>query len=297
MSKARREIAQALSGVDVVIEVVDARLPVSSSNPILEKLRGGKPCVKVLNKQDLADPGLTKAWVRHFAARSGVAAVPVEAKNRKEAGAVLRQCRSLVPHKGRPGRTLRVMVVGIPNVGKSTLINTLAGKGIARVGDKPAITTCRQQVNLPNHIILDDTPGLLWPDLRDHYGALRLAASGAIGDSGFDSVEAACFAIAFLLQRYPGALIRTLPLRRRRDRPGPSPGGDRPPPRLPAQRWSRCDSRRRVLPEGPAGGKIRAGFLRGAGRRIPRSPGRGRPAGGAGRKLTLPENGNDGNRP
>ena len=211
MSKARREIAQALSGVDVVIEVVDARLPVSSSNPILEKLRGGKPCVKVLNKQDLADPGLTKAWVRHFAARSGVAAVPVEAKNRKEAGAVLRQCRSLVPHKGRPGRTLRVMVVGIPNVGKSTLINTLAGKGIARVGDKPAITTCRQQVNLPNHIILDDTPGLLWPDLRDHYGALRLAASGAIGDSGFDSVEAACFAIAFLLQRYPGALIQRYP--------------------------------------------------------------------------------------
>jgi ribosome biogenesis GTPase A len=211
MTKARREIAQALSAVDVVIEVVDARLPLSSSNPILEKLHGGKPCVKVLNKQDLADPGVTRAWVRHFAAQSGVAAVPVEAKSRKEAGAILRRCRSLAPHKGRPGRTLRVMVVGIPNVGKSTLINTLAGKGIARVGDKPAITTCKQQVNLPNHIILDDTPGLLWPDLRDHNCALRLAASGAIGDSAFDSVEVACFAIAFMLQRYPEALVQNYP--------------------------------------------------------------------------------------
>jgi ribosome biogenesis GTPase A len=211
MTKARREIAQALSGIDVVIEVVDARLPMSSSNPILEKLRGGKPCVKVLNKQDLADPGVTRAWVRHFAAQSGVAAVPVEAKNRKEAGAILRRCRSLVPHKGRAGRSLRVMVVGIPNVGKSTLINTLAGKGIARVGDKPALTTCRQQVNLPNHIILDDTPGLLWPNLGSHDAGLRLAASGAIGASAFDTVEVACFAIDFLLQRYPQALTQRYP--------------------------------------------------------------------------------------
>ena len=211
MTKARREIAEALAGVDVVIEVVDARLPASSSNPILQKLRGNKPCVKVLNKQDLADPGVTRAWARHFAGQKGVVAVPVEAKNRRETGAILRRCRSLAPHKGRPGRSLRVMVVGIPNVGKSTLINTLAGKGITRVGDKPAITTCRQQVNLPNHILLDDTPGLLWPNLRDQQGALRLAASGAIGTDAFDTVDVACFAIAFMLQRYPEGLIRSYP--------------------------------------------------------------------------------------
>jgi ribosome biogenesis GTPase A len=211
MTKARREIAEALSGVDVVIEVVDARLPAASSNPILQKLRGAKPCVKVLNKQDLADPGVTKAWVRHFAAQKGVVALPVEAKNRRETGAILRRCRSLAPHKGRAGRNLRVMVVGIPNVGKSTLINTLAGKGITRVGDKPAITTCRQQVNLPNHIILDDTPGLLWPNLSDQQGALRLAASGAIGPDAFDTAEVAFFAIAFMLQRYPEGLIRSYP--------------------------------------------------------------------------------------
>ena len=211
MTKARREIAEALAIVDVVIEVVDARLPVSSSNPTLQELRGRKPCVKVLNKQDLADQNVTREWVRHFSAQNGVRALAVEAKNRREVGEILRRCRSLAPHKGRAGRNLRVMVVGIPNVGKSTLINTLAGKSIARVGDKPAITTCKQQINLPNHIILDDTPGLLWPDLHDQHGALRLAASGAIDAGAFDTVEVACFAIAFMLQRYPEALIRSYP--------------------------------------------------------------------------------------
>jgi ribosome biogenesis GTPase A len=195
----------------VVIEVVDARLPVSSSNPTLQELRGSKPCVKAINKQDLADPTVTKAWVRHFSGQGGVLALPVEAKNRREAKEILRRCQSLAPHKGRPGRNLRVMVVGIPNVGKSTLINSLAGKSIARVGDKPAITTCKQQINLPNHIILDDTPGLLWPNLSDQQGALRLAATGAIGASAFDTADVACFAIAFLLQRYPEALNESYP--------------------------------------------------------------------------------------
>ena len=211
MTKARREIAEALAIVDVVIEVVDARLPVSSSNPILQELRGKKPCLKVLNKQDLADPAVTREWVRHFAGQSGVVALAIEAKNRKSVNEILRRCRSLVPHKGRPGRNLRAMVVGIPNVGKSTLTNTLAGKSIARVGDKPAITTCKQQINLPGNIILDDTPGLLWPDLHDQQGALRLAASGAIGSGAFETDEVACFALAFMLRRYSEGLVRTFP--------------------------------------------------------------------------------------
>ncbi|HKK01301.1 MAG TPA: ribosome biogenesis GTPase YlqF [Desulfuromonadales bacterium] len=211
MSKARKEIATALSGVDAVIEIVDARLPASSSNPILQALRGSKPCLKVLNKQDLADPAATREWLRHFAGEDGVVALAIEAKDRKSVNEILRRCKSLVPHKGKPGRNLRAMVVGIPNVGKSTLINTLAGKAIARVGDKPAITTCRQQINLAGNIILDDTPGLLWPDLRDQQGALRLAASGAIGTSAFDTVEVACFALDFLLRRYPQGLVSSYP--------------------------------------------------------------------------------------
>ena len=212
MTRAKREIGEALAIVDVVIEVVDARLPRSSSNPLLQKLRKNKPCVKVLNKQDLADPFVTKEWVQFFEAEKGVLALPIEAKNRHEAGQILRLCQKLIPHKGKPGRTLRAMVVGIPNVGKSTLINTLAGKKIARVGDKPAITTCKQQIKLANHIVLDDTPGLLWPDLRDQLGAFRLATSGAIGANAFDSKDVAHFAIAFMLERYRDALVSSYPL-------------------------------------------------------------------------------------
>lgn len=212
MTKARREIREALAIVDVVIEVIDARLPRSSSNPLLQKLRGVKPCVKVLNKQDLADPLVTREWVKHFEAEAGVLALPIEAKNRHEAGQVLRLCQKLIPHKGVPGRTLRVMVVGIPNVGKSTLINTLAGKKIARVGDKPAITTCKQQIKLANHIVLDDTPGILWPDLRDQLGAFRLATSGAVGANAFDAKEVAYFALAYMLERYRTPLSQHYPL-------------------------------------------------------------------------------------
>jgi ribosome biogenesis GTPase A len=188
--------------IDLVIEVLDARLPVSSANPMLEKLRGNKPCIKVLNKSDLADPDVTDSWVDYFDQMEGVKAIPIEANKRSAAGQIPKLCRRLVPHRGVPGKTLRAMVVGIPNVGKSTLINTLAGKKMARVGDKPAITTCPQQIDLRNGIHLADTPGLLWPDIRNQKGAYRLAASGAIGDGGMDYVEVAIFAADYLMSRY-----------------------------------------------------------------------------------------------
>jgi ribosome biogenesis GTPase A len=172
--------------IDVVIEVLDARLPVSSANPMLEKLRGQKPCIKVLNKSDLADPEVTAAWIKYFDQMVGVKAIPIEANKRSAVGQIPKLCRILAPHRGVPGKTLRAMVVGIPNVGKSTLINTLAGKKMARVGDKPAITTCPQQIDLRNGIHLSDTPGLLWPDIRNQKSAYRLAASGAIGEGGMD---------------------------------------------------------------------------------------------------------------
>lgn len=206
MAVARRQIAEVTAKIDVVIEVLDARLPISSANPQLQELRGHKPCIKILNKQDLADPAVTRAWVKHLEHEHGVKALPLEAKSRQAAMQVQKLCRKLVPHKGIPGRMLRAVVVGIPNVGKSTLINTLAGRKIARVGDKPAITTCPQQIDLRNHIFLSDTPGLLWPHLEDQTGAYRLAVVGTIGDNAFDYVDVAEFAAGFLAERYPERL-------------------------------------------------------------------------------------------
>ena len=206
MNKARRQIAETIQGFDVIIEVLDARLPVSSANPLLEELRRGKPCIKVLNKNDLADPAVTKAWVRHFEKQSGVRALPLEARKRLEVGLLPQLCRRLAPHRGKPGKPLRAMVIGIPNVGKSTLINTLAGKAMARVGDRPAITTCPQQIDLRNGILLSDTPGLLWPDMSNQDGAYRLAASGAIGEGAMDYVQVSLYAAEFMLRRYPGLL-------------------------------------------------------------------------------------------
>ena len=218
MAKARRQIAEAIKSCDVIIEILDARLPAASANPLLRSLRGHKPCLKILNKQDLADPLVTKEWVRHFETAAELRALPLEARQRSSAGLVTKLCRRLAPHRGKPGKSLRALVVGIPNVGKSTLINTLAGRAIAKVGDKPAITTCQQQIDLRNGILLFDTPGLLWPDMRNQLSAQRLAASGAIGDNAFDAVEVACFAAAFLAERYPAALAARYKLE---ELPGP----------------------------------------------------------------------------
>jgi ribosome biogenesis GTPase A len=205
MAKARKQIEEAIRGIDVIIEVLDARLPASSSNPMLGKLRGGKPCIKVMNKSDLADPEVTKAWVEYFR-EPGIRALPLQAHVRQEANRLPRLCQQLAPHRGTPGKSLRAMIVGIPNVGKSTLINTLAGRKLAKVGDKPAVTTCQQVIDLKNGILLCDTPGLLWPDMRDQTGAYRLAASGAIGEGALDYTEVALFAVAFLAKRYPNLL-------------------------------------------------------------------------------------------
>ncbi len=208
MKKARAQIVEGLPTIDLVIEVLDARLPASSANPLLERLRGDKPCIKVLNKNDLADPTVTKSWVRFFEKQHAVRAIPLDAKDRRDVGLLPKLCRKLVPGRGGKGeRLLRVMVVGIPNVGKSTLINTLAGKKIARVGDKPAITTCPQQIDLRNGILLSDTPGLLWPVLEDPDGACRLAASGAIGDNAFDTTAVSLATVEYVAGKYPALLL------------------------------------------------------------------------------------------
>lgn len=208
MKRARAQIIEILPKIDLVIEVLDARLPVSSANPLLARLRGDKPCIKVLNKNDLADPTVTKAWVQTLEEEQGVRAIPLEAKNRRDVGLIPKLCRKILAKRVQARKPLRILVVGIPNVGKSTLINTLAGKKIARVGDKPAITTCPQQIDLRNGILLSDTPGLLWPILDDMPGACRLAASGAIGDNAFDTTEVGLTSASYLAERYPAMLMQ-----------------------------------------------------------------------------------------
>lgn len=214
MNTARKQIAEAMPKIDVAIEVLDARLPASSGNPLLAELRQQKPVIKVLNKADLADPQVTKDWIRFFEKNNkGLRALAINAGKKGEATRVPKLCRSLVPHRGKPGRPLRVMIMGIPNVGKSTLINTLAGKRIAKVGDRPAITKSPQQIDLRDGVLLFDTPGILWPNLEDQQGAYRLAASGAIGDNAMDYQSVALFAADFLLQNYSEFLVQRYKLK------------------------------------------------------------------------------------
>jgi len=206
MGKAQEQMAEMIRKIDVIIEVLDARLPFSSSNHQLEGMRRNKPCIKLLNKNDLADPAVTKAWVRHFETEAGVRALPISAKQHSETKQLIKLCQRLAPNRGRPGFPVRAMVFGIPNVGKSTLINTLAGKSMAKVGDKPAITVAPQQIDLRNGIVLFDTPGLLWPDMDDQVGAYRLATSGAIGAGALDYTTVGLFAAEYMMQRYPELL-------------------------------------------------------------------------------------------
>lgn len=203
MNRARREIAEALRQVDVVIELVDARLPLSSRNPLLAKLAAKKPIQTVFSKADLADPDTTAAWLDAWPGPRPLALSMSDAKGVRP---LLARCRELAPNRGGPGRTLRTMVVGIPNVGKSTLINSLTGRRVAKTGDKPAITRHAQRVELDRDLSIFDSPGVLWPRLDDQQGAHRLAASGAVGDAAFELIDVAGWTVVFVARRYAAAL-------------------------------------------------------------------------------------------
>lgn len=201
MSTARREIRDAMPEVDLVIEVLDARLPFSSENPLVAPIRGDKPCIQVLNKADLADPAATEAWMAHLAAKPGVHPLTRQLDTPNFPASVARLAYAIAkPHSGRP---LLAMILGIPNVGKSTLINVLAGRNIAKTGNKPAVTQMQQRIRVNNNFMLLDTPGFLWPKLAPAACGYRLAASGAIADRVIDAQDIANFAARFLLERYP----------------------------------------------------------------------------------------------
>ncbi|MFP4138739.1 MAG: ribosome biogenesis GTPase YlqF [Halomonas sp.] len=205
MHKARRQITEALPEIDVVIEVLDARLPYSSANPMLAELTRHKPVLKTLSRADLADPERTRDWVAHFDAQPETRALAVTTTQARELKRIPKLCHELAGAV-RADRDVRVMVMGIPNVGKSTLINGLAGKSITRTGNEPAVTKRQQKVRIGNRVALIDTPGVLWPKIEDQASAYRLAASGAIRDTAIDYVDVAVVAAAELARRYPQAL-------------------------------------------------------------------------------------------
>ncbi|MFT7723069.1 MAG: ribosome biogenesis GTPase YlqF [Roseateles sp.] len=194
------------AGLDVVVELLDARLPGSSCNPLLASLTAGRPSLKVLNKQDLADPAQTAAWLDCYNAQPDTRALPLDAGERSPARLITRACRELAPCRGELHKPLRVLICGIPNVGKSTLINTLAGKRAAKTGDEPGITKTEQKIVLEPGFYLFDTPGMLWPRIAVAQSGYHLAASGAIGRNAFDEAEVALELVAVLARRYPERL-------------------------------------------------------------------------------------------
>ena len=208
MNAARKKAAETMEATDVVIEVLDARLPESSSNPMIRELRlqRQKPCLKVLNKADLADPQMTQAWLDYYNHLPDVSAVAISCKKPGEANKVPSLCRALAPHRGSNLKPLRMMIMGIPNVGKSTLINALLNRRVAKVGDEPAVTKNQQRYDLSDQLILTDTPGMMWPKIMHESDGYRLAASHAIGRNAVIDEEVAIFLADFLLQSYPNLL-------------------------------------------------------------------------------------------
>jgi ribosome biogenesis GTPase A len=208
MNSARRKFAETLAVVDVVIEVTDARLPEASSNPMIDELRRfrNRPCLKLLNKADLADPEVTRAWMAAYDARSGLRAVAISARKAGEVARILSLARQLAPHRGEGDKPLRLILAGIPNVGKSTLMNALLKRRVAKVGDEPAVTKGQQTLDLGPGVTLTDTPGLMWPKIEHDADGFMLAASHAIGHNAVIDEEVAAQLGAILLARYP-ALI------------------------------------------------------------------------------------------
>lgn len=207
MAKAKRQISEIIPKIDVVIEVLDARIPLSSMNPILTSVRKDKPVLRLLSKADLADPSVTEEWKTYLDNEKNIFVLPIVMSDKKQLAKIPNICRSLATHRGGIGKPVRSVVVGIPNVGKSTLINGLAGRKIARVGDEPAVTRNQQRIQIADDFTLMDTPGIMWPSPGSELGGYRLAASGAIRDTAVEYEDIALFAVDYLAQRYPESLI------------------------------------------------------------------------------------------
>lgn len=212
MAKTKRLIIEHLKAVDVAAELLDARIPLASANPMVEELLSGKPRIVILNKADLADPGMTKAWESYYK-RKGVAAVSMSCGNSKDKKKFLRLIKEAAgpmlekwKRRGLKTRSARIMILGIPNVGKSTLINFISGTAVARTANTPGHTRGKQWVRLSQGLDLLDTPGVLWPKFEDQVAALRLAATGAIAGDVFDADTVVPELMRVLARTAPDAL-------------------------------------------------------------------------------------------
>ncbi|MBU1264697.1 MAG: ribosome biogenesis GTPase YlqF [Thiobacillus sp.] len=208
MTTARKKAAETMAQIDVVVEVLDARLPEAGSNPMIHELRlhRQRSCLKLLNKADLADPVATRAWLDYFNKQPGVLAVAISAKKASDVAKLPALAQKLAPHRDDTFKPLRLMIMGIPNVGKSTLINTWVKRRVAAVGDEPAVTKSQQRINLSPRLMLVDTPGMTWPKIEHDSDGFMLAASHAIGRNAVIDEEVAIFLAGILLERYPALL-------------------------------------------------------------------------------------------
>ncbi len=208
MTTARDKAAETLERMDVVIEVLDARCPEASSNPMIRELRlqRQRPCLKLLNKADLADAEATRAWLAFYNRQDGVKAVAISCKKPGDAARVPALCQLLAPHRNEGTKPLRMLIMGIPNVGKSTLMNALLKRRVAKVGDEPAVTKSQLSLDLGKHMTITDTPGLMWPRIAHDSDGMMLAASHAIGRNAVIDEEVAVFLARILLERYPARL-------------------------------------------------------------------------------------------
>ena len=206
MHKARKEIAEIMPQVDVIIEIIDARIPFSSENPLVPQLRGETPVLKILNKSDLADDKETQRWLSHLEKERGIKAISVTSQNPEEIKRLLDVVASMVPHRVSQDKLLRALVLGIPNVGKSTTINILADRIIAKTGNEAGVTKVQQRIRLENNIVLHDTPGFLWPKLEPEDCGYRLAITGGIKDTVTEKEDIAYYAIEYLMEHYPELL-------------------------------------------------------------------------------------------
>lgn len=209
MHKAAKAVREVLPTVDVLIEVLDARIPFSSQNPMIAEIMGDKPCIKLLNKSDLADADMTLIWQDYLEKQSNIRTLATDVKGQNSLGHITDLCHKLIPNKGREGdyRNINAMIIGIPNVGKSTLINSLLGRTIAKTGNEPAVTKNQQRIKLKGGITLIDTPGMLWPKIEHENYGYRLAATGAIKETATDNTDVAFATAEYLLNAYPQRLI------------------------------------------------------------------------------------------